>query len=118
MTRQDLYTFLIGLGAAVLYEFGTRAVDSEAIVSDPHAWAGSLAVGLLSAVGRYLVTYLTQRTFEQVKVVEPERVDLLDVVATEAPKPKEPSPTLKRITEDKPVREAKPRRKATPKEDK
>lgn len=64
-TRQDLYTFLIGLGAAAAIVLAEKLLDSEAIVSDPTTWAIGLATGLLSAIGRYLITYLAQKGFSR-----------------------------------------------------
>lgn len=61
-TRQDVYTFAVGLGVALLLQLGSVLVrlDSEQI-TDWGAWALSLATGLLAATGRYLLTEFSQR---------------------------------------------------------
>lgn len=62
-TRQDLYTFLIGLGAALLFTLGEALIRSQELADDPGKWAIGLGTGMASALGRYLVTELAQRGF-------------------------------------------------------
>lgn len=61
VTRQDLVTFALGLGAAVLVAVGEALVESEGLFADPEAWLRAAAAGVLAAAGRYLVTELTER---------------------------------------------------------
>lgn len=65
-TRQDTYTFLIGLGAALAIQVGTAFVqlDGEQ-VKDWGQWGITLATGAAAAGGRYIVTELTQRGFSR-----------------------------------------------------
>jgi hypothetical protein len=60
-SKQDSYTFLIGLGAAVLMVIGEALVRSQELADDPAKWGLGLATGVMAAAGRYLVTELTQR---------------------------------------------------------
>lgn len=60
-TWQDFYTFAIGAVVAVLFELGSALVQSQQAFDDFSKWSISLAVALLTALGRYLLTYLTQR---------------------------------------------------------
>lgn len=61
-TRQDLVTFLIGLGAAAALTLGEALVQLDSgVVDDWGLWARNLGVGLAAAAGRYLLTELTQR---------------------------------------------------------
>lgn len=60
-TLQDLWTFLIGLVVAVVWEVGNALVTSADAFEDFNKWLALLAVGILTAAGRYILTYLTQR---------------------------------------------------------
>ena len=64
-TKQDFYTFLIGMGAALLMVLGQSLATAESLTEDPEKWLISLGTGLLSAAGRYIVTELAQRPFER-----------------------------------------------------
>jgi hypothetical protein len=63
---RDLGTFLVGLGAAVAVTVGLELVQLDALrkVPDWYIWLPNLLVGVLSASGRYLLTYLAQRGFK------------------------------------------------------
>lgn len=62
LTKQDLVTFAIGLGAAVLLQIGVALAQLDAShMQDWGAWGSGFGVGILSAAGRYLVTELTER---------------------------------------------------------
>lgn len=61
--KQDALTFLIGLGAALLFTLGEALIRSQDLADDPAKWAIGLGTGLASALGRYLVTELAQRGF-------------------------------------------------------
>lgn len=63
---RDLGTFLVGLGAAVAVTVGLELVQLEGArrVPDWYIWLSNLLVGVLSATGRYLLTYLAQRGFK------------------------------------------------------
>lgn len=61
-TMQDLYTFLIGLGVSIAVPFAGALIQAEAIFEDPVTWAIALAVGVISAAGRYILTEITQRS--------------------------------------------------------
>ncbi len=55
--RSDGLTFAIGLAAALAVTLGEALVRLEGDpVTDWGAWASGLGVGLLSALGRYLVS--------------------------------------------------------------
>lgn len=60
-TKQDALTFLIGLTAAALLAVGEVLVKLEGSdsININQLFVG-LAVGLLSAIGRYLATYVPQ----------------------------------------------------------
>lgn len=60
-TRQDLFTFLIGMGAAILVPLAEALIRSQEIVDDPIKWGIAVGTGMLTAIGRYLLTELTQR---------------------------------------------------------
>lgn len=63
-SKQDAITFLIGLGAAILITVAEALIDAEAIRDIGwETWGTNLAIGLASAAGRYLVTYLAQEGF-------------------------------------------------------
>ena len=72
-TKQDLYTLLLGLAAAVFVTLGEGLMDSTAILADPVKWGTNLGVGILSAAGRYIVTEITQRTYGAITVKKPVR---------------------------------------------
>lgn len=60
-TKQDALTFLIGLTAAALLAVGEVLVklDGAETIDVDQLFVG-LAVGLLSAIGRYFATYIPQ----------------------------------------------------------
>jgi hypothetical protein len=60
-TKQDAVTFLLGLGAAVLVVVAEALLQPEGLFVDAGAWLRALAIGVLAAVGRYLVTRLAER---------------------------------------------------------
>jgi hypothetical protein len=60
-SRQDFYTFLIGLGAALAVTLGEALIRFEDGGVNLETWATALLTGLIAAGGRYLVTYLAQR---------------------------------------------------------
>ena len=61
-TRRDAITFLIGALAAVGIQLGTALTQLDSgQVTDWGQWSLSLGTGLAGALGRYLVTKLTQR---------------------------------------------------------
>lgn len=65
VSRQDVLTFLIGLGAAVAIQVGAALVQLDGNqVTDWGQWGISLATGAAAAAGRYVVTELTQRGAE------------------------------------------------------
>lgn len=65
---RDAGTFLVGLGAAVAVTVGLELVQLEALrkVPDWYVWLNNLLVGVLSAAGRYMLTYLAQRGFKRI----------------------------------------------------
>lgn len=92
-TKQDFYTFVVGLGAAVVVELATRFENTDAILANPEAWLHGLVIGLLSAAGRYLLTFLTQKRFvkAQAETRAGKPVTLTDVTAdTVTPTPEKP----------------------------
>lgn len=64
-TRSDVVTFGIGLAAGLAWEVGDALVQSEALFADWRAWSTALGVGLVSATGRWIATYLTLRGFKR-----------------------------------------------------
>lgn len=60
-TRQDLITFGIGLGVAIVMVAAEAMIRSQELFDDPAKWAIGLGTGIVSAAGRYIVTELTQR---------------------------------------------------------
>lgn len=60
-TKQDGITFLIGAAAALVFTLAQAFIDTASLIEDPSTWLTNLGVGLLGALGRYLVTELTQR---------------------------------------------------------
>lgn len=60
-TKQDAITFGIGLGVALVFQTGVALASAGDQVSDVGAWALSLGTGLVTAAGRYIVTYFTER---------------------------------------------------------
>lgn len=69
-TKQDLATFLVGLGAALAVTLGESLVLLETTpMEDIGLWARNLGVGFAAAAGRYLLTEMTQRG---IRAEEPE----------------------------------------------
>lgn len=64
-TKQDAYTFLIGAAAALAFTLAQAMIETETLAEDPAIWFKNLGVGLLGALGRYLLTELTQRGFRR-----------------------------------------------------
>ncbi len=63
-TRQDLYTFLIGLVTSVVIVVAQALLTAQAIFDgNGTQWLVGLLVGVLTALGRYLLTYLAQKGF-------------------------------------------------------
>lgn len=60
-TLQDLATFAIGLVVALSFEVGSALIQADDAFADFNVWANGVAIALLTATGRYLLTYLTQR---------------------------------------------------------
>ena len=60
-TRGDLYTFLLGLAAAVAVPLGEALVTLNLDpASDLEVWARGLLTGILAAAGNYLLTQIRQ----------------------------------------------------------
>ncbi|KKN26261.1 hypothetical protein LCGC14_0876360 [marine sediment metagenome] len=60
-TKQDALTFGLGLGAALVIVLGEALIRlEESVVIDLSVWARDLLVGLLGAIGRYLVTRIPE----------------------------------------------------------
>lgn len=63
-TKQDLWTFLIGLGASVVIVVATSLLSSAALFDgNGREWLIGLLTGSLTSTGRYLLTYLAQKGF-------------------------------------------------------
>lgn len=62
-TRQDFYTFLVGLIASSVLIVAQALLTAEQLFADPGRWGLALATGLLTSLGRYLLTYLAQKGF-------------------------------------------------------
>lgn len=60
-TRQDVYTFLIGAAVAMLLVVGESLTQAEGLFTDSGKWLSHFAVGLLTALGRYILTEFAQR---------------------------------------------------------
>ena len=64
-TKQDGITFLVGLVVSALFVGGEALVQSEAIAEDPGKALIAFLVALGTALGRYIITFLTQRGFTE-----------------------------------------------------
>ena len=62
-TKQDALTFLIGLGAGVLFEVGDALIASDQLFNNTTDWVKTLGAGTAAAAGRWIATYLTLKGF-------------------------------------------------------
>lgn len=62
-TKQDAYTFLIGLAVSVVLVIAQALTLEQSILENPSRWALGVLTGVLTATGRYILTYLTQKGF-------------------------------------------------------
>lgn len=59
-TKEDFWTFIMGLGATLLVVLASALIEVSDI-TDIEVWARGLVIGLVTATGRYLRTYLVER---------------------------------------------------------
>lgn len=62
-TKQDLYTFLLGLGVTLLVVLAQTLIEADvaAWIDDPLPPLVAFLTSMLTSLGRYILTELTQR---------------------------------------------------------